>query len=204
MGGVVFSYSLSKNWWEPNLGSMQQQICDDLSSVRSGTVVLESVAPGPIACRARLMRGHTVLSLQHRSFREPWMTQSSILPLRLIHADPHHYWSASIPINLPNSVSKEAFSEPQTHFLPSLKATVKQQTHLWRGSWTTTAWSRAHGMDTTLHGCSSQLDSREFWLHAAFVGPNEIHATSPGSNMKSITYKCSFTCTIQFSGRCPA
>ena len=37
-GGVVFSYSLSKNWWEPNLESGQQEICDDLSSVRSGTV----------------------------------------------------------------------------------------------------------------------------------------------------------------------
>ena len=45
-GGVVFSYSLSKNWQEPNLGSGWQEICDDPSSVRSGIVVLESVAPG--------------------------------------------------------------------------------------------------------------------------------------------------------------
>ena len=65
----------------------------------------------------------------------------------------------------------------QTHLLPSLKATVKQETHLWRGSWTTTAWSRAHGMDTTLHGCSSQPESWEFSMHAAFFGPNKIHAT---------------------------
>ena len=42
-GGVVFSYSLSKNWQEPNLESRQQEICDDLSSVRSGFVVLQSV-----------------------------------------------------------------------------------------------------------------------------------------------------------------
>ena len=65
----------------------------------------------------------------------------------------------------------------QTHFLPLLKATVKQETCLWKGSWTTTAWSRARGMDTTLHGCSSQLESSEFWLHAVFFGPNKIHAT---------------------------
>ena len=70
-GGVVFSYSLSKNWREPNLGSGQQEICDDPSSVRSGTVVLQSVAPGSMACRACWMRGHTISSLQHRSVREP-------------------------------------------------------------------------------------------------------------------------------------
>ena len=64
----------------------------------------------------------------------------------------------------------------QTHLLPLLKATVKQETHLWSGSWTTTAWSRAQGTDKTLHGCSSQLRSREFWLHAVFFRPNEIHA----------------------------
>ena len=120
-------------------------------------------------------------------FGVPWMTESSILPLRLIYADPHHYWSASIAINLPNSISNEAFSEPPTHFLPSLKPTVKQQTRLWRGSWTTIAWSMAHGMDTTLHGCSSLPESREFWLHTAFFGQNEIHATSSRSNVKSIT-----------------
>ena len=56
-GGVVFSYLLSKNWWEPNLESRRQEICDDPSSVRSGVVVLQSVAPGPMACRARRMRG---------------------------------------------------------------------------------------------------------------------------------------------------
>ena len=42
-GGVVFSYSLSKNWQEPNLESRRQEICDELSSVRSGIVVLQSV-----------------------------------------------------------------------------------------------------------------------------------------------------------------
>ena len=70
-GGVVFSYSLSKNLLEPNLVSGQQEICDDLSSVRSGTVVLQSVAPGPMACRALWMRGHTISSLQRRPVREP-------------------------------------------------------------------------------------------------------------------------------------
>ena len=72
-GGVVFSYSLSKNWREPNLGSGRQEICDDPSSVRSGIVVLESVAPDPMACTAPWMRGHTISSLQRRSVREPWM-----------------------------------------------------------------------------------------------------------------------------------
>ena len=43
--------------------------------------------------------------------RELWMTQSSILPLRWIYADRHHYWSASIVTNLPNSISNEVFSE---------------------------------------------------------------------------------------------
>ena len=119
-GGVVFSYSLSKNWWEPNLDSGWQEICDDPSSVRSGTVVLQSVAPGPMACRARWMRGHTISSLQCRPVREPWMTESSILPLSWIHADPHHYWSASIAISLPNSVSNEAFSEPKTDASPAI------------------------------------------------------------------------------------
>ena len=42
-GVVVFSYSLSKDWQEPNLGSGRQEICDDPSSVRSGIVVLQSV-----------------------------------------------------------------------------------------------------------------------------------------------------------------
>ena len=42
-GEVVFSYSLSKNGQEPNLESGRQEICDDPSSVRSGTVVLQSV-----------------------------------------------------------------------------------------------------------------------------------------------------------------
>ena len=62
-GGVVFSYSLSKNLQEPNLESGRQEICDDLSSVRSGIGVLQNVAPGPWACRARWMRGHTISSL---------------------------------------------------------------------------------------------------------------------------------------------
>ena len=94
-GGVVFSYLLSKNWREQNLESRwqeicddlssvrsgqqeicddlssvrsgQQEICDDLSSVRSGIVVLQSVAPGPMACRARWMRRHTISSLQRRA-----------------------------------------------------------------------------------------------------------------------------------------
>ena len=34
-GEVVLSYSLSKNGLEPNLESGQQEICDDLSSVRN-------------------------------------------------------------------------------------------------------------------------------------------------------------------------
>ena len=72
-GGVVFSYLLSKNWREPNLESGRQEICDDLSSVRSGIGVQQSVAPGPMACRARWMRGHTISSLQRRPVREPWM-----------------------------------------------------------------------------------------------------------------------------------
>ena len=48
------------------------------------------------------------------------MTQSSILPLRWIHADPRHYCSASIAINLPNSVSNEAFSGPKTGASPAI------------------------------------------------------------------------------------
>ena len=65
-------------------------------------------------------RGHTILSLQCRSVREPWMTLSSILPLRWIYADPHHYWSASIAINLPNSIFNEVFSEPKTDVFPAI------------------------------------------------------------------------------------
>ena len=119
-GGVVFSYLLSKNWREQNLESRWQEICDDPSSVRSGIVVLQNVAPGPMACRARWMRGHTISSLQGRPVNEPWMTLSSILPLRWTYADPHHYWSASIAINLPNNVSNEAFSEPKTDTFPAI------------------------------------------------------------------------------------
>ena len=117
-GGIVFSYLLSKNWWEQNLESGQQEICDDLSSVRSGIVVLQS--PGPMACRACWMSGHTILSLQCTSVREPWMMYSSILPLRWIYADPHHYWAASIVINLLNSIFKEAFLEPKTDTFPAI------------------------------------------------------------------------------------
>ena len=72
-GGVVFSYLLSEDWREPNLESGWQEICDDLSSVRSGIDGLQSVAPGPMACTARWMRGHTISSLQRRPVREPWM-----------------------------------------------------------------------------------------------------------------------------------
>ena len=53
----IVSYSLSKNWQEPNLESRRQEICDGLSSVRSGIVVLQNVAPGAMACRARWMMG---------------------------------------------------------------------------------------------------------------------------------------------------
>ena len=52
--GVVFSYLLSKNLWEPNLESGWQEICDDPSSVRSGTVVLQSVVPGLMVCLCQL------------------------------------------------------------------------------------------------------------------------------------------------------
>ena len=132
-GGVVFSYSLPENWPEPNLERGWQEICDDLSSGRSGIGVLQSVVPGPMACRTRWMRGHTISSLQRRSVREPLMTLSSILPLRLIYADPHI-------TDLPplRSTSRTAYPM-KSHLLPSLKATVKQETHLWRGSWTTNA-----------------------------------------------------------------
>ena len=119
-GGVVFSYSLSKNWQQPNLEGGQQEICDDLSSVRSGTGVLQNVAPGPMACTACWMRGHTISPLQRRPAREPWMMLSSILPLRWIYADLHHYWSASISINLPNSVLNEVFSQPKTDAFPAI------------------------------------------------------------------------------------
>ena len=34
--------------------------------------------------------------------------------------DPHNYWSASIVINLPNSVSNEVFSELQTDAFPAI------------------------------------------------------------------------------------
>ena len=54
---VVFSYSLSKNGQEPNLESGRQEICDDPSSVRSGIVAMQSVAPGPMACRRQLDEG---------------------------------------------------------------------------------------------------------------------------------------------------
>ena len=120
---VVFSYSLSKIWWKPNLESGRKEICDDPSSVRSGTVSC------PAKCgtwsHGLRMRGHTISSLQRRP----------------------------------------------------VKTTVKQETRLWRGSWTTTAWSWAQGTDTMLHGCSSLPESREFWLYAVFFGPKEIHAT---------------------------
>ena len=119
-GGVVFSYSLSKNWCKPNLENGWQETCDDPSSVRSGTVVLRSDAPGPMACRTRQMKGHTILSLQCRPVREPWMKLSSILPLRWIDADPHHYWSSSMAINRPNSIFNEVFSEPKTDLFPAI------------------------------------------------------------------------------------
>ena len=48
------------------------------------------------------------------------MTYSSILPLRWIHADRHRYSSASIAIDLPNSVSNEALSEPKTDASPAI------------------------------------------------------------------------------------
>ena len=72
-GGAVFSCSLFKNWWEPNLESGRQEICDDLSSVWSGIDGLQSVAPGPMACRAGWMRGHAISSLQHRVVFYHWV-----------------------------------------------------------------------------------------------------------------------------------
>ena len=55
-GGAVFIYS-SKNWWEPNLASGRQEICDDPSSVRSGIVVLQSVALGSHPCSVGQLGG---------------------------------------------------------------------------------------------------------------------------------------------------
>ena len=103
----------------------------------------------------------------------------SILPLRWIYADPHYYWSASIAISLLNSVSNEAFSEPK----------IDGEAGDWsvKGSWTTIAWSRAHGMDTTLHGCGSLSESREFWLHAAFFGPKKFMPPHPDQTWKVLT-----------------
>ena len=57
-----------------------------------------------------------------------------------------------------NNVSNDAFSEPKMHLLPSLKGTVKQETRLWRGSWTTTAWSRAHGMGAAVNWSQGNSD----------------------------------------------
>ena len=127
----------------------------------------------PMACRARWVRGQTISSLQRRPVKGPWMMKSSILSLRWIYADLRHYWPASTAINLPNSVSNEVFSEPKTDASPAIvesnseagESSVKEiMDHccLVQGPW---------------HGCSSQLESWEFWLHAAFFGPNEIHAT---------------------------
>jgi len=117
--------------------------------------------------------------------------QSSILPLRWIYADPHHYWSASIVINLPNSVLNEVFSEPKTDTFSAIAESNGEAGDLSvKGIMDHyIAWSRAYGMDTTPHRCSSLPESREFWLHAAFFGPNKICATSPGSNVKSINIK---------------
>ena len=58
------------------------------------------------------------------------MTLSSILPLRWIYADPPHYCSASIAINLLNSVFNEAFSEPKTDAFPAIV-----ESHSEAGDW---------------------------------------------------------------------
>ena len=71
-----------------------------------------------------------------------------------------------------NSVSNEAFSEPKTDASPAITernseagdSSVKgimDHYCLVQGTW---------------HGCSSQLESREFWLHAEFFG-NLCHLT---------------------------
>ena len=70
-------------------------------------------------------------------------------------------------INLPNSVSNEAFSEPMTDISPAIVESNSEAGD-----------SSVKGiMDHYCHGCSSQLESREFRLHAAFFGSNEIYAT---------------------------
>ena len=106
-------------------------------------------------------------------------------PLRWIHADPHHYWSASTVIDLPNSVSNEAFSEPKTD---ASLAIVESNSEAGDSS-VKGIMDHYCLVQGTWHGCSIQLESREFWLHAVFFGPNKIYATSPGSNMKSIQIK---------------
>ena len=176
-GGVVFSYLLSKDCQEPNLGSRWQEICDDPSSVRSGIVVLQSVAFGPMACRACWMRGTQSRPCSVGQFREPWMTYSSILTLWWIYADPHHYWSAST-INLQNSVSNDAFSEPKTDTSLAIVESnseagdssvkgIMDHYCLVQGTW--------HGH----HAARVQQSTgvKGIWLHAAFFGPNKIHAT---------------------------
>ena len=78
------------------------------------------------------------------------MTLSSILPLRWIYADPPHYCSASIAINLLNSVFNEAFSEPKTDAFPAIVES--------NGEAGDSAVNRSQG-------------------NSAFFGPNKIHAT---------------------------
>ena len=95
-GGVVFSYSLSKDWQEPNLNSVSSE-----------------------------------------AFSEQciqWSILRTVYPV------------------------KHSQNLRQMHLLPSLKGTVKQETRLWRGSWTLTAWSRAHGMGAAVNWSQGNSD----------------------------------------------
>ena len=95
---------------------------------------------------------------------------------------------------------KRSQSLRQTHLLPSLKATVKQETHLWRGSWTTTAWSRAQTprcADVAVKWSQGNSDCM-----LCSLGQMKFMPSNRDQTWKVLKLKCSFTCTIQFSSRC--
>ena len=70
----------------------------------------------------------------------------------------------------------------QMHLLPSLKATVKQETRLWRGSWTTAAWSRAHGTGAAVNQSQGNSDCM---LHS--LGQMKFMPPNPDQMWKILT-----------------
>ena len=106
-GAVVFSY-LSKNWWEPNLESGQQEICDDLSSVVTWALWVVAL----LYCKVWHLGPHLCSVGQLGS--PEWC--------RIVFYHWGWYMLTQIftDLHLLNSVSNKAFSDAKTDTFPAI------------------------------------------------------------------------------------